>query len=49
MSEKEEKFNGINPLDVWQNPFKAGLIKEDAIDRIMEDEELKQALLKLKF
>lgn len=37
-----------NPADAFNNPFTSGLIKADAIDKIMANPELKAALLKIK-
>ena len=41
-------FNGVHPLDVFNNPFKAGLIKADAIDKIMADPKLRDIINKIK-
>jgi hypothetical protein len=40
--------NEMNWADVFNNPFESGLIKEDAIDKILADPKLLEIINKIK-
>ena len=48
MENQNENQNETNWADAFNNPFESGLIKEDAIDKIMADPKLMDIINKIK-